>query len=833
MKNSFNIGRIILRFRAPIGIILIAATIFWAYWATRLQIGTRFVNFFPSYHHYVLLTNKYARSFGGAESLQIMVRVKHGDIFNRATLLKIQELNHEMDSLPGVNHEEVFSLASFRVSYVQAQSGALVTQPYMFPDVPKTAQGIAALKANVVAHWDALRQLVSADYKSAMVTASFNDAAINYSQFFQDVQQIVKKNQDANHLIYVAGEPMTRGWGYHYIWHIVAIIVISLAVIVLIHYYGIRGVARWWAPLMTGSLSALWGMGFTGLIGFQFDPVMLVIPFILTARDVSHGIQWQRRFYTEIERSGGKVEESVILTTNLMLPPGLVSILADIFGIIFVSLSGIPTLHDIALTGAVWVAASLTMVFVFQPIVMSYLPSPKLESLKISEEMAGGGLEDRLEAMLVNLTEIPIRPGKVRTGILVAAAALIVFGLVSGQRAAIGYRTEGTPLYKANAKVNRDIQEIAKYFPEDEAWVVLETPRYPSDQSTLGPSPLRLADDLRYYLRERDPNVIQVVSFASDIEKPFNQMFHYGHPKFLRVPESTELAGNLWFLYLSGTAPGEMERYIADRQADAACIRVLLRNHTYDTLNQLLVELAAFSRSHAGVAIAPNAEATLRDIAPAGHVIKPDPTLRQDKVDLLGGIGGLYAAANQVLKYTDFFNLTLTLLAVGICCALEFRSGVAGILFIAASVLANFGAFIYMNARGLTLTIDTIPVVSLGIGLGIDYGIYTMSAIRDEVRRGQTDLGEAIQTAMRTTGAAVLNTLFVMVGGLAVWTFSPIDFHTRMAELLIFLMITNAVTGLMVLPSYVAAFKPRFIWRYVEEQQQQRFEAAATGGGGA
>ena len=241
-----------------------------------------------------------------------------------------------------------------------------------------------------------------------------------------------------------------------------------------------------------------------------------------------------------------------------------------------------------------------------------------------------------------------------------------------------------------------------------------------------------------------------MVSFASDIEKPFNQMFHYGHPKFLRVPESTELAGNLWFLYLSGTAPGEMERYLADRQADAACFRVLLRDHTYDTLNRLLAEVAAFTRSQAGVTIAPNAAITLRDVVPptTARTIPPDPTLTQVRIDLLGGIGGLYAAANQVLKYTDFFNLTLTLLAVGICCAFEFGSVVAGILFIAASVLANFGAFIYMNMRDLTLTIDTIPVVSLGIGLGIDYGIYTMAAIRDEVIHGK-DLEDAIQTAMR------------------------------------------------------------------------------------
>src|SRR5207245_2455129 len=193
----------------------------------------------------------------------------------------------------------------------------------------------------------------------------------------------------------------------------------------------------------------------------------------------------------------------------------------------------------------------------------------------------------------------------------------------------------------------------------------------------------------------------------------------------------------------------------------------------------------------------------------------PDATLNKVQANVLGGIGGLYAAANQVLKKTDFYNLALTLIAVGICCAFEFGSLPAGLLFILASVLGNFGAFIYMNLRGLTLTIDTIPVVSLGIGLGIDYGIYTMAAIRDEAIRGR-ELEDAITTAMRGTGGAVLNTLFVMVGGLSIWTLSPVDFHVRMAQLLIFLMITNAITGVVILPSFVSAFRPRFITRYIE-----------------
>ena len=813
--SGFNIGRLILRFRAPIGIVLMSVSVVMVFASLRVQVGTRFVDLFPSYHPYIQLNEKYQRSFGGAETLAIMVRVKDGDIFNPVTLKKIQALNGAMDSLPGVNHEEVLSLGSFRVNFVEAQSGALISKPYMFPDVPSTPDAIAALKAKVRVHQDALRQLISSDFKAALVTASFNDAEINYREFFQDVQNIIDKNQDANNEIFVAGEPMVRGWGYHYLWNLITIILISLTIIVIVHYYGIRGIARWWAPLMTGTFSALWGMGFTGLIGYQLDPIMLVIPFILTARDVSHGIQWQRRFYSEIEKTGGDVHTAVVTTTNLMLPPGLVSILADIFGIIFVSYSGIPVLHHIALTGAVWVASSLLMVFVFQPIVMSSLPPPKLEG-KLDEHLAGG-LEGVIDRFVGTFIEFPVRPGKARTGILWFAALFIVFGLVSGQKAEIGYRTVGTPLYKADSKVNKDIQSIAEYFPVDEGWVVLETPSYPDPQSMLGSDPLRVADELRSYLRERDPNVLQVISFASDIEKPFNQMFHYAHPKYLRIPDTVQLSGNLWYLYLTGTAPGEMERFIPNPQASATCLRVLLRDHTYTTLTTVLDELEDFTKMKGFARTGTETRSAFDG--------KGTKNLTNVQIHFMGGIAGLYAAANEVLKYTDFFNLTLTLLAVGICCGIEFRSVTAGFLFIAASVLGNFGAFIYMNARNLTLTIDTIPVVSLGIGLGIDYGIYTMAAIRDEIMSGR-ELTDGITTAMRGTGQAVLNTLFVMVGGLSVWLFSPVDFHVRMASLLIFLMCTNAITGVIILPSFVSAFKPKFITRYIDEAHR------AGGGGG-
>jgi hypothetical protein len=138
---------------------------------------------------------------------------------------------------------------------------------------------------------------------------------------------------------------------------------------------------------------------------------------------------------------------------------------------------------------------------------------------------------------------------------------------------------------------------------------------------------------------------------------------------------------------------------------------------------------------------------------------------------------------------------------------------VAGALFIVSCIMANFGAFVYMNARNIGLTIDTIPVISLGIGLGVDYGIYTVARIRDEVSLGAS-IEDAITTALRTTGAAVFSTFAVMVGGILPWAFSPLLFHNEMSVLLIFLMGTNMIAGVMILPAYIAWRQPTFIMRY-------------------
>ena len=508
----------------------------------------------------------------------------------------------------------------------------------------------------------------------------------------------------------------------------------------------------WWTPLVTGSLSAIWGLGFVGLMHYDFDPVMLVIPFILTARDISHGIQSQGRYYDEVMRLGDK-RAALVATTDYMFPPGLLSILADIAGVIFISFGGIPVLHRIALAGAIWLAGSLSMVFLFQPIAMSFMPRPSPRPIG----RRWGTVKEDSKRLIDRLARFAATPGAGRGLLLLAVLAGIIWGIASDMSQQVGYSQPGTPLYTRQAKINRDVAAISRNFPSDQAWIIVTTPAYPSPNSGLAPAVARMEDSLRNFLLA-DPAVIDVTSFASTVMRGSNQMLNYGFPKYFGAPDSLAMAGTLWQLHLGASAPGEMQQFFSSALTKEACIRVLLRDHTSATLNRLRARIDEFIHQR------------LQEVSAFAQV----------RVAYLGGAAGLYAAANDVLYQLDFINITFVLGVVFIFCVVTFRSVVAGLLFVLSCVLANFGAFIYLR--------------------------------------------------LRDTGVAVLSTFAVMIGGVVLWAFSPLRFHSEMSLLLVFLMFTNMVSGVLILPCYIAWARPRFISHFerLDEAEATALTAAAS-----
>jgi uncharacterized protein len=803
LRRSF--ARYVLDYRKPIGLLLAVVTIFMAYWAVHLPIATHFEDLFPATHPNTVLYRQFRRQYGGAQTLVLMVRVKKGDIYNFKTLHDIQDITNEVDRIPGVNHNEVFSLSSYRILFAQALPGALVSTPFMYPKVPTTQAQIDALKNNVLANGEQLAGFVTRDQKGALIVASFNEQGLDYKTLFDSVQDTIRKHQDANTRIYVSGAVMFSAWGYHYLPRIQKIFVLSTALMLLILYLSLGRYSGWWAPMLTGILSAIWGLGFVSLMGFNFDPIMLVIPFIMTARDLGHGIQWQGRYYDELDRTKDKIE-ACVATADLMLVPGILAILANIAGIIFIVIGNIPVLRQIGIGGAVWMGASVAMVFVFQPILISYLPRPEFRERSFLNKLANSGLIVRLRNFADQLVMAAITRGTARTVLLGVGVLALIVGIAAERSVSIGYQTAGTPIYTADSKINQDTAEISKFVPTNIGWIVLETPEFPSSQSGVGIDTLRMSDDLANYLMSRG-DVVAVLGFSALASKPMNMLLHNGEPKYYALPDSNSLSASLWGFFFAATAPGEAESYFAISQSMRnSCIRVLLQDHTYARLKRLRHDIDSFIRER----------------------VAADPGLNQVKLRYIGGEAGLYLASDDVIGRLNVVNLSLTLVAILLACAVVFRSLVAGLFFALSCIAANFIAFAYMNVYNIGLTVDTLPVISLGIGLGVDYGIYTVMRIRDEVIGGLT-LKDAITKGLRTTGAWVFCTFAVMVGGIFAWVFSPLLFHSEMSVLLILLMSTNLIAGLLLLPALIAWRQPRFLSRYENTGQVSGFDAKRPG----
>jgi predicted RND superfamily exporter protein len=778
-KPSPNFGTYILAHRRLIGLLLVAMTALMGYWAVHVPIATRFEDLFPSGHPNTMLYRQYRLHYGRALTLAILLRVDQGDIFNLKTLQTIQDINHEVDILPGVNHNEVFSLASYRVIYAFASPGTLTFLPFMYPKIPANQAAVDALTDNVRAHQQLLSGLVTSDHKGALIIASFNEGSLDYKALFDGVQEIIRKHQDSNTRLYATGPVMFYGWGYHYLPRLQKIFVASFVLILLLTFMTLGGRAGWWAPIVTGVDSAVWGFGFMSLMRYNFDPVMLVVPLILTARDLAHGIQWQGRYYAELDKSEDKIL-ACVATANGMLRPGLLAVLANIAGIVFVALSDVPVLKQLGMSGAVWLGASLLLVFVGQPILVSYLPRPRARS----ERADGRSLSDRLTQTLVS--------SSLARNILIASGfAAIVVGLLSYQHALVGYQTAGTPLYRDDAKVNRDTAEIGRYLPTNLAWVVLDSPEYPSPQSGFGTKSMRMANDMAEYLVARG-DVAAVIDFGGLSEKPMNQLFHYGLPKYFALPDSESLSAALWNFFIQSATPDEVTAYFENLTSSRnTCIRLLLPDHTSARLTRLRDDLNYFVRER----------------------VLADPELKDIKVHYLGGEAGLYQATDDAMTQINRRNLLLVLSAVFILAVIAFRSVMAGVLLILVAVMANLLAYTYMNREVIGLTVDTISVVSLGIGLGISYAIYALAAIRDEIIGG-LPLNEAIRAALRGAGATILSTYVVMIAGLAPWVFSPVLFQNEMSALLILLMTTNLIAGLLILPALLILIRPRFLLQY-------------------
>jgi predicted RND superfamily exporter protein len=104
----------------------------------------------------------------------------------------------------------------------------------------------------------------------------------------------------------MTGFPMLLSWIFSYqswVLSLTALTILSLAVLLWFYFRTFQGV---WIPLLSGSLSTLWALGFAGLLGFTIDLLMIVVFLLITVRALSHSVQSMERYHEEYFRLGDK-----------------------------------------------------------------------------------------------------------------------------------------------------------------------------------------------------------------------------------------------------------------------------------------------------------------------------------------------------------------------------------------------------------------------------------------------------------------------------------------------------------------------------------------------
>jgi hypothetical protein len=749
-------------------------TLFFAWQIPGVQMYSDFAELLPQEHRYIKLHNEIRNTFGGANNIIVAVEVEQGDIFSNDTLALIHRVTQAVDSLPGVNHNLVTSLTHRTTRKVWlSETGGINSEPHYDP--LKTDLGdaeLAAIRNDVTTNPRVYGLLVSPDLKAALIRATFNEGQLDYPATFAQVQQLRQQEARPGVKIHVTGQPMLVGWVYTYVDQILQIFLYTLLIMVALLVIYFRRLYGIMLPLLGILLSTIWGLGILSLLGFNLDPLTLVVPFLISARAMSHGIQLVQRYYGELALTR-HARRAARNTFDSLFRPGSLGVVSDAIGLLLIALGSVPINTKLAYYASLWALCVVVTVLITVPVLLSILPQPRATESKFSS------ISKRLP-QLANLV------GSRRGALLVLFS---IVGLMAGGSyltswVQIGESEPGSPILYPEHDYNLSSKAINTRFPgSEELYIIARTDR---KGGIKRPEVLRALEDFQRHMLY-DPD-LGGAKGVPDLVKQVNRILHNNDPRWAQIPDTDAYVGGLLFSYMaSSPIPGALNEFI-DTDEQTANMVFFYKDHKGETIRRAIHQVKSWSES-------------------------PAADVDGLTIDLAGGVIGVTAAINEASFETNMLIIPLVLALIFTFVTAFYWSFHAGWLMFMAMSFATTLTYAYMGIKGIGINVNTVPVIAVGIGIGIDYSIYIMDRIREEIGKGR-DLGGAVRRTIETTGVAVGFTAVSLIAGIVMWVLlSDLRFQADAALLLCVMLILNAGAAIFLVPSWVMVFRPEFITR--------------------
>jgi len=760
-RAVFNHRRLVLVVCALLTIVLAALA------ATRLTLNASFEKMIPRGHPHIQNWLEHRLELRGlGNALRIVVANPNGDIYDPRYLAELKKIHDELFLTPGVDRAWVRSLWAPGVRWTEVTEEGFRGGPVMPDPYDGSAAATEQLRANI-ARSGLMGSLVGNDFRSSMIVVPLLDQdpasgqRIDYRALSHAIDDIRAR--------YEAG-PQPAPVRVHAIGfaQLVGDLIDGLVQVGL--YFGVAALIatliiwlytrcmRSTALVIACSLAAVvWQLGIVAALGFELDPYSILVPFLVFAIGVSHGAQKMNGIMQDIGRGAHKLVAARWTFRRLFLA-GLTALVADAVGFAVLMVIDIAVIRDLALTASVGVAVLIFTNLILLPVLLSYFgvdPAAAARSLRAEAPDARPG---RVWALLERFVE-----RRWALGAVGVAAVLALLGWLASLQLAIGDLDPGAPELRPDSRYNRDNAYVNAHYSlsSDTFAVIVKTEK----EGCLKHATLVEADRLAWSLQQV-PGVQTTVSLANAVRQ-ITAGSNEGSPKWLTIARNQDV------LNYGAQQASVNNPELFNTDCSVMPVVAYLSDHRADTLERVVQASAAFAGAH---------------------------STGERQVLLAAGSAGIEAATNIVVKKAWVQMLLLVYSAVIVLCFITFRSWRAVVVAVVPLVITSVLCEALMVALGIGVKVATLPVIALGVGIGVDYALYLLSVQLAQQRQG-VPLAESYRRALQFTGKVVALVGVTLAAGVATWSLSPIKFQADMGILLAFMFVWNMVGAVVLIPA--------------------------------
>ncbi|PKQ03424.1 MAG: RND transporter [Alphaproteobacteria bacterium HGW-Alphaproteobacteria-12] len=766
---------VVFRLRLVILLGLFVFTLFAGFYATQLRMTAGFDKQLPVGHEYIKTFQEYRAQLFGSNRIIVVLEPKSGDIWTKEFFKTYKNLTDDIFFLPGVSRHTVTSLWTPNTRYIEITEDGISADDVISGRVTAdnmTHASLMRVQSNVI-RGGFVGRLVADDFRSAMVAAELQDFdpstgnKLDYFDLAEKLeQQIRQKYENDEYTVHVIGFAKLIGDIADGASTVVKFFILAFLLTALALYLYARSVMLTAATLFASLTSVVWQFGLLNLLGYGLDPLAVLVPFLIFAIGVSHGVQQINLITAELS-GGANADQAARVAFSRLLVPGSMALITTLVGFATLYLIPVPMIRELSITASIGVVLKIVTNLIMLPLVVSYMKFGDNFRARVTRSF-----EVRLKIMRsLGFVADP------RAAIFILIGATTLFGIAvyEGMNRHVGALHAGAPELRVHARYNVDSRYIADNYALglNVLTVVIETP---PDSCVKYPY-MKYLNQFSWAM-QNVPGVTLVSSLPFAI-KGSSAGWNEGNLKWRDIPRNRPALAQA-----ADTVPGASALY--NQSCTVLPHMIYLKDSKATTIKTVV-----------------NA---VKDWRAAHH-------MEGVNLRLASGNMGVQAAINEEISETELPMMMWVYAVIIALVTLTYRDWRAVIACCLPLTFGTFFGYWFMEVLQIGLTVATLPVMVLAVGIGVDYAYYIYNRIPYYMGEGM-NVSDAFRQALLETGMATFFTAITLAVGVSTWAFSDLKFQADMGLLLSFMFMVNMIMAITVLPALAVTLHRWFPRKY-------------------